>query len=126
MTYGCTTECTDFGPDDWKTKALKSALFFIPRACPDHEPLYPRVRKWYVEVDESGSAHREVGVDSEGRPLFAAPDNRNSGFWTDSPKIFVGGELAPVEASEFERLFCEGSKKEPNQSLQPTAPSGRG
>ena len=88
MNYGSTTQATDFAPDDWKVRLFRAALWFIPRANPDFEPLFVHVRRWLVEVDDSGRVQREVALGNDGAPLFAAPNERNFGFWTDSAKAF--------------------------------------
>ena len=103
MRYGYTTKATDLPAADWKVKALRRLLWFIPRGAPDHEPLYPQVRKWLVEVDDRGNVAREIALGENGTPLFIAPDTRNRGFWSDH--VFSDDELAPVEASHFESLW---------------------
>jgi hypothetical protein len=107
MFYGSTLLATDFGPNSWQVKLFYLVLFFIPRANPDHEKLYPLVKKWYLELDDSGIPVREIGLNLEGRPVFGAPDKRNFGFWTDSAKAFKKDELGLVSADEFERLWAE-------------------
>jgi hypothetical protein len=118
MHYGITTEATDFAPHDWKARLVGITLWFMPRANPDFEPLFPQVRKWLVEIDESGRALREIAVGSEGTPLFAAPDERNFGFWTDSSKVFSRSELAPLSALEFEELWSRACAGTPNSALK--------
>jgi hypothetical protein len=54
MTYGSTLLATNFGPDCWQVRLRRALLFFIPRANPDYERLYRHVRKWYLELDDSG------------------------------------------------------------------------
>lgn len=105
MHYGSTMEATDFAPYDTKARLIRMALWFVPRANPDYQPLFPHVRKWLVEIDESGRAQREVAVSSTGEPLFTAPDDRNLGFWTDSDKTFLKSELTPLAASELEYVW---------------------
>ena len=107
MYYGSTTKSTNHEPNDWRIKIARALLWFIPRSAPDHELLYPSVRKWLVEIDEKGNANREIGLGKDNAPLFAAPEGRNIGFWTDSPYAFSREELAPIEASEFERLWLQ-------------------
>jgi hypothetical protein len=110
--YGSTTKATDFAPPNRKAQLIRVALWFMPRANPDFEPLFPQVRKWLVEIDESGRAQREVALGADGTPLFAAPDARNLGFWTDSDKTFAKSELASLSALEFEQLWsraCTGA-----------------
>jgi hypothetical protein len=80
------------------------ALLLIPRKNPDHERFYHHVRKWFLELDDSGVPVREIGLDSEGRPLFGAPDGRNPGFWTDNPEAFED-QLSPISAEEFETFW---------------------
>jgi len=107
MIYGSTLLATSFGPDCWQVRLWRALLFFIPRANPDNEPLYRHVKKWYLELDDSGVPAREIGLDSDGRPLFGAPDERNFGFWTDSTEAFQHDQLSPVSPDEFERLWHE-------------------
>lgn len=110
MVYGSTILATDFGPDTWQLKLIRCFLFFIPRGCPDHEKLYRFVKKWLLEIDDAGVPVREIGLNDQGVPLFAAPDDRNVGFWTDSPKTFVKDELEAISAEEFERNWIEAQK----------------
>lgn len=107
MIYGSTVLATDFGPDPWHARLLRLLLFFTPRANPDNEPMYPYVKRWYLELDDSVVPAREIGVDSEGKPLFGAPDKRNAGFWTDTTEKFKQAHLHPIPAEEFERLWHE-------------------
>lgn len=97
---------TDLHAPDWWEKLIKRALFFVPFANPDTEPLFPRVKKWFLELDDSGVPIREVGVDEEGRVLFRMPDERNYGFWTDSAVSLAGDVLEPVTQEEFESLWA--------------------
>jgi hypothetical protein len=103
MRYGSTLKATNLPPQDWKVKALRLFLWFVPRAAPDQEPLYPRVRKWLVEVDEGGNVAREIALGENDIPLFAAPDARNRGFWSDH--AFLKDELVPIGADHFEQLW---------------------
>jgi hypothetical protein len=117
MLHGSTLEATDLAPLDIKARLIRAALWFVPRANPDYERLFPHVRKWFVEVDESGRVQREIGVASDGAPLFAAPDDRNLGFWTDSDKTFLKSELTPLAASEFEQLWMRARASTPSNAL---------
>ena len=105
MKYGYTTRATDWAPNSWRIKTLYAVFFFFPRANPDHEVLYPQVRKWAVEIDEVGDARREVGLDRDGQPIFCAPDCRNYGLWTDEVGAFTDADLEPMQAEEFQRLW---------------------
>jgi hypothetical protein len=110
MSYVATTKATDFASPDWKERLVRAVLFFIRRASPDHEALYPYVRKWLIEIDEFGQTHREIGLDHNGTPLLAAPDEKNIGFWTDAPYRFTPHESEPIDAGYFESLWQRTSR----------------
>ncbi len=108
MNYGYTQLATDWNERDTKgigVRWLKAVLFFLPRANPDQEKLYPFVAKWLLEIDENGVPLREIGVDKNNAPLFAAPNDRNMGFWTDCNKTFELDELENSTAETFEALW---------------------
>jgi hypothetical protein len=109
MFYGITTKATNFTHErlnDWRVRLLKAVLFFIPRANPDIESLYPLVKEWALELSEEGWPQREVGLDGIGEPLFGTPNNRNTGFWTDMAyKQFQRSELRAITEMEFEKLW---------------------
>jgi hypothetical protein len=105
MHYGSTNRATNFRPDPWQVRVLRSLLFFIPKANPDNESLYPLVRKWYLELDDSNLPVREIGLGENEVPLFAAPDQRNYGFWTDSSEPVDAEWLQPISAEEFHRVW---------------------
>ncbi|WP_299775893.1 hypothetical protein [uncultured Pseudoteredinibacter sp.] len=86
-------------------RLIKTALFFIPRANPDQEKLYPSVAKWLIEIDERGIPIREIGIDQDNAPVFTAPNDRNFGFWMDSDKRFKVDELEPSSYEEFESFW---------------------
>ena len=114
MIYGATTKATDFTDESlnsWKARLVKTLLFFVPRANPDVERLFPLVKEWALELSDEGWPQREVGLDQTGKPLFAIPDARNTGFWTDMARQqFHSGELRQIPADEFERLWSHASK----------------
>jgi len=109
MHYGITIEATDFTDQmmsDWRDRLLKIIFFFVPRANPDNELLYPQVRSWALEIDEDGWPQREVGLDSTGKPLFRAPDHRNTGFWPDmAARQFHADEVKQISEREFNDLW---------------------
>jgi hypothetical protein len=110
MFYGSTTLATNFTADSWQVRSLRLLLFFIPRANPDNERLYRFVKKWYLELNDSDVPVREIGIDSNGQPLFGAPDERNFGFWTDSTEKFPLDKINSISADEFEALWNEVQK----------------
>jgi hypothetical protein len=109
MHYGVTKQATDFSDAklrSWRVRLAKALLFFIPRANPGNEPLYPKVRAWALELDADGWPQREVGLDSSGIPLFRAPDNRNTGFWPDMAYTqFRVEDLQAISEEAFNELW---------------------
>jgi hypothetical protein len=105
MLYGSTMLATDFREYSWQVKALRLVLFFVPKVNPDNEKLYPLVKKWCLEIDDNRLVNREIGLDASGRPLFAAPDQRNLGFWPDTDKTFDKNELDLISVEQFEMLW---------------------
>ncbi|HKA01250.1 MAG TPA: hypothetical protein VKE70_32275 [Candidatus Solibacter sp.] len=61
----------------------------IPRANPDFDGCYCKVRTWWVEVDDAGMPQRELGFGAEGKVTVAGPLGRNHGFWTDSNMTLI-------------------------------------
>jgi hypothetical protein len=112
MPFGTTTLSTRFPErEPWQVRVLRAVLWFIPRASPDNERLYSRVRSWAIEIDAAGKPIREVGVDQSGAALFRAPDDRNHGFWTDSPMTFTLSDLDSMSESEFEQLWSKAPRR---------------
>ena len=110
MKYASTTLATDWDEsdlNDWRVKLYKIIFFFIPRANPDIEKLYPKVKKWLVEIGDDGYACREIALDEDGRVLFCTPNDRNTGFWTDMAETkFKSEEIKEISKTEFESLWC--------------------
>lgn len=93
--------------EPWQFRLLRVLLFFVPRANPDIEKLYPRVREWVLELSDDGWPKREIGLDSDGRPLFSTPNERNTGFWTDMAATqFKPSEVREISSAEFDRLWA--------------------
>ena len=110
MHYGITNVATNFTDQtisDWRLRPLKAILFFVPRANPDIEPLYPQVKAWALELADDGWPQREIGLDSSGNPLFRAPNERNTGFWPDMAAMqFNLAELQQLSEAEFNSLWA--------------------
>jgi hypothetical protein len=109
MRYGITKEAIGFTPGDssgWRYGVFRVVSFIIPRANPDHERLYRHVCSWALELDDLGWPQREVGLDAAGKPLFRAPNERNTGFWPDmASKQFDVSELQCISAEKFRNLW---------------------
>jgi len=87
--YGTTQLATNFTESTlryWPVRLTKAILFFVSRANPDVERLYPQVKRWVIEVSDDGWPQREVALDGGGLPIFRLPNGRNTGFWTDMAK----------------------------------------
>jgi hypothetical protein len=77
----------------------------IPLANPDFDRSYALVRKWWIEVDETGTPQRELGFDAHGRVIVAGPLADNFGFWTDSTMTFNPAEYKVAPGEEFESAW---------------------
>jgi len=73
----------------------------LPLANPDFDRSYALVRKWWVEVDETGTPQRELGFDAHGSVIVAGPLGNNFGFWTDSAMTFDPAEYKVIPDDEF-------------------------
>ncbi|PCJ30272.1 MAG: hypothetical protein COA90_09905 [Gammaproteobacteria bacterium] len=112
MNYGYTTLATDWDKEEMNAlsiRIIKAILFFIPSGNLDHEKLYPKVEKWLIEIDDNGIPMREIGLNENNKFLFSSPNDRNIGFWTDSPKIFHENELETVTQEYFELIWSKGT-----------------
>jgi hypothetical protein len=113
MYYGSTLAATTFTEPMMRSlpvRIIRSVLFFVPSANPDVEKLYPRVKKWILEVSEDGWPQREIGLDENALPLFRLPNERNSGFWTDMARTkFMRSDLVLIDADEFEKCWAHAA-----------------
>lgn len=110
MHYGKTTLGTGFRESDlnnWKVKLIYYLLFFIPKANPDNEKLYPKVSEWLLELNEKNEPIREIGLDESAKTLFVAPDDRNTGFWTDIPERLEEEDLIAISKEYFDKKWSE-------------------
>ena len=111
---------TPWRPEPWWQRTVKRVLFAVlPMANPDFESLYPSVRSWLLEVDESNRPIREVGMDHSGTPLVIGPFGRNYGFWTDpgEPLDNFGLSMAPSSQQEFESAWQQVSRQTASSDL---------
>jgi hypothetical protein len=110
MNYGYTYKATNWSETEtnwFKIGIVKLFLFFIPKANPEHEKLYPYVKKWLLETNEDGIPQREIGIGENNKPLFGAPNEQNFGFWTDSNNTFSESELECVSKEYFESVWLK-------------------
>lgn len=125
-----------------KPDSLFAALFrrLYPHN-PDFEELYPKVVKWYAEIDykervrpgcpliTSEIVLREVGLDALGEPIVFGPYGRNEGLWPDISSSIGGGdcrELPQVGKGVFEALWEELEERYrdviPPKKIEPRIP----
>lgn len=113
MPFGTTATATDWPKvTPWPVRVLRVLLWFIPRANPDNELLYPHVRRWALEVDAMGKPLREVGLGEGSKVLFRAPDRRNRGMWMDSQVTIAAEDLESLDQAEFEALWLKATTRD--------------
>jgi len=96
-------------PSPWWGRILQKV---IPAANPDFEKIYPKTRKWWVEIDDEGKPLREIGFDAEHNPIVLGPIGRNYGFLVDSPINWKESEGDSDEAGKnFETTWQELLRK---------------
>jgi hypothetical protein len=93
---------------------MRLLLWFIPEANPDYRGKLHLVHEWFIEFDDEGQPWREIGININGRPVLAGPDDRNYGFWLDTNMTLKDFSGEPVDAAEFERLWRESGAHEPS------------
>jgi hypothetical protein len=86
-------------------RVVRKVLSFVPDANPDYEPKLHLVREWLIEFDDDGRPDREIGLDAQGIPIVAGPDDRNHGFWPDTTMLFGDFSGEPIEKALFESLW---------------------
>jgi hypothetical protein len=109
MKYLATSMATDWPEKEpLKVKVIKTILFFIPKANPGYDSKMHLVKKWLIEFDEEDGKLlplREIGLGSNGTPVFAGPDKKNYGFWLDTNMKYEDFDGEPVAKDEFERIW---------------------
>ncbi len=109
---------TDLGCDDLSfavERVRKSIsgriLFAVARILmtPEErsELKYPQVRLWWLEVDEASHLPiREIGFDSLGAPIVAAPIEEVCGLWVHAGRpLFNPGRFQKVAREDFEKTW---------------------
>ncbi len=111
MPVVATTLATDPKSKDEPHPILSRAIrALIPAANPDLESKFADVRLWWVEINEHGVPQREIGFDAAGRAMVLAPDDRNTGFWTDSPMVFSPQEFEAVDQASFDSAWVRKTR----------------
>jgi hypothetical protein len=82
----------------------------FPNGNPDFDAAYEYVVDWWLEVDENNVVRREIGFDSSGNVIAAAPLGENHGIFTDIQSAPDG--LGPeVQAVAFQAKWQEISER---------------
>lgn len=97
---------TGIEPPESAPLAIRVIGEMLPKANPDFEAEYPRVRLWYLEVDsQKARVLREVGFDEKGTPIVIGPFRSNFGVWTDSPAVREWHTYERITKEEFEQQW---------------------
>ena len=92
------------------TIPVRVARKLILLANPDFDSSYALGRKWWIEVDGSGTPQRELGFDAAGKVIVAGPlggpRGENYGFWTDSTMTFKPADYVVVSENAFEMAWA--------------------
>ena len=72
-------------------------------ANPDYDPKL--VHEWFIEFDDKDSPGREIGLDLNGIPVLAGPDDRNYGFWLDTNMTYKDFNGIEIPANQFEEKW---------------------
>ncbi len=106
MHYLRTTTGTDFEEKEpFGVKVLRTVLFFIPEANPGYRNKMHLVKEWLIEFDEKEMPYREIGLNKNGEPVLAGPDETNYGFWLDTEMKFNNFEGKEISKAEFEKIW---------------------
>ena len=130
MHYLRTKEATD-----WEREP-KTPSFFDSNL--DYRGKWHLVKEWLIEFveyefSEYGSPWREIGLDHNGEPVLAGPDDTNYGFWCDTnltwkdvvEKRFVGEEISKVEFEKAWESYIENVRRRMNTEVITTFELGR-
>jgi hypothetical protein len=76
--------------EDWPPRRVRRVAPLLRRvrrpANPDLEEFFEHVRVWWVEIEDTGEASREIGFADTGEPIVLGPIGRNAGFHVD-PRV---------------------------------------
>ena len=119
MPYLRTKEATD-----WEREPKTSSFL---DSNPDYRGKWHLVKEWLIEFvelefSEYGSPDREIGLDQNGEPVLANPDDTNYGFWCDTnltwkdvvEERFIGEEISRVEFEKAWESYIE-KREETNE-----------
>ncbi len=76
-------------------------------SIPDYEKVFPQLSEWLIEFGEDEMPGREIGLNSEGTPILAGPNERNYGSWLDTNMKINDFENEIIEKDYFENKWKE-------------------
>jgi len=88
-------------------KLVQFVYSFFPNVNPRYQHKYYLLNEWYMEFDESGFVIREMGIDENGKVLFASPYKKNPGFWIESDMKLTDFENDEISSEDFSLLWNE-------------------
>lgn len=116
MRYLKTKMATDWPEEEpFRDKVMRALLFFIPDSNPDYRHKFHLINEWLIEFDDEEPS-REIGINDEGGPIVAGPDDKNYGFWLDTNLKYNDCDGVEISKDEFERAW----KKYFNESTNNT------
>jgi len=83
----------------------KVLTLIIPNANPDYEKTLHLVDEWLIEFGEDGIPDREIGLNSQGIPILAGPDERNYGYWHDTNMRINDFENNEISSDYFQEKW---------------------
>jgi hypothetical protein len=80
--------------------------WILPKANPDIGSYFRNTKIWWLEVDESGLPHREIGFDANGDAIVLGPIDGNYGFLLDASDDWSNSNAdSPIAAEKFEDVW---------------------
>ena len=117
MHYLRTKTGTDFEEKEpFGVKVLRKIFFFVTEANPGYRNKMHLVKEWLIEFDENDMPYREIGLNRNGEPVLAGPDDKNYGFWLDTEMKFNNFEGEEISKVEFVKLWETYFDSEGNKS----------
>ena len=93
MRYLSTKLATEFGSGRHPNFVERQ----LDRLNPNPDYDLSLVHEWFLEFDDDDAPLRELGLDMNGEPVLAGPNDRNYGFWLDTNmryNDFKGSEIS--------------------------------
>ena len=73
----------------------------LDRLNPNPDYDLSLVHEWLLEFDDNDAPLRELGLDLNGEPILAGPNDRNYGFWLDTNMGYNDFEGSEISEHQF-------------------------